>query len=265
VKLPISLVVITLNEERNLARCLGSCSFADEVIVVDSFSSDQTVEVAKKLGAKVIQQKWLGYGAQKNFANSHAKNDWILSLDADEALSPELATEIQNHAAKLNPKCAYRMPRLSFYLGRWIRHGGWYPDWQIRLFHKQHSSWDQNAIHEKLQAEQIVNLQNNLLHFVFKDKSHQVLANDRYSTLQAKKLFEQKVSFRMFKLIFKPIGKFIECYFLKLGFLDGMPGFLIAVSAGYSMFLKWSKLWELEQKNPSKQIDSFQQGVTRDL
>ena len=255
-KLPISLVVITLNEERNLARCLGSCSFVDEVIVVDSFSSDQTVEVAKKMGAKVFQQKWLGYGAQKNFANAQAKNDWILSLDADEALSPELATEIQNQAAMLNPKCAYRMPRLSFFLGRWIQHGGWYPDKQMRLFNKKHSSWDQNAIHEKIQADQVADLQNNLLHFVFKDKSQQVQANDRYSSLQAQKLFEQKIKFQFLKLIFKPIGKFLECYFFKRGFLDGMPGFLIAVSAGYSMFLKWAKLWELEQ---------LEEGVQRDL
>jgi glycosyltransferase involved in cell wall biosynthesis len=248
IKLPISLVVITLNEEKNIERCIKSVPFASEVVIVDSGSQDQTVEIAKKLGAKVDHEKWLGFGPQKNLATQKASYDWILNLDADEALSPELCEEIQNVFSKLNPLCAYSLPRRSFHLGRWIRFGGWYPDRQIRLYHRQHARWSEAQIHEKVEAPQTAALQNDLLHWVFVDLANQVATNNRYSTLLAEQDFQKGKKFSLPKLILKPVSKFFECYFLKLGFLDGLPGFIIAVSAAYSIFLRWSKIWELQKK-----------------
>lgn len=245
----LSLVIITLNEERNIERCIKSAPFASEVIVVDSHSSDRTREIAHSLGAKVYVKDWLGYGATKAYANLLAANDWILSLDADEALSSELALEVQALlATKIDEKTGYEMPRKSFYLGRWILHGGWYPDYQLRLFNRKSANWPSDEIHERVKAPQVERLKNPLQHWVFKDISHQVKTNDRYSGLQAAQHLKQGKKFSILKLIFKPWSKFIECYFLKLGFLDGLPGFIIAVSAGYSVFIRWGKVWELERE-----------------
>lgn len=248
-KLPLSLVVITLNEADNIERCLKSAPFADEIIVVDSFSTDRTVELAEKLGAKVIQEKWRGYGPQKALATAAAKNDWILSLDADEALSPELQQEIQTKFASLQPEVGYEMPRLSWHMGRWIRHGGWYPDAQLRLFHRGHSQWSSAVLHEKVQVKSKVRLESPLWHWVFADLSDQVLTNDKYSTLGAVEWVQKGKPFSYFKLLVKPWSKFFECYFLKRGFLDGMPGFIIAVGASYSLFLRHAKIWEINSKN----------------
>lgn len=246
--LPLSLVVVTLNEEANIERCLRSVPFASDVVVVDSFSTDRTAEIAQNLGAKVIQEKWRGYGPQKAFAVSQAKNDWILSLDADEALSPELQQEILEKFANLNPEVGYEIPRRSYHLGRWINHGGWYPDAQLRLFNRKHSQWSEAALHEKVQVKSKERLSHDMLHWVFEDLSDQVLTNDKYSSLGAGNLANAGKNFSLLKLIFKPWSKFVECYFLKLGFLDGLPGFIIAVGAGYSIFLRHAKLWEIKMR-----------------
>lgn len=245
-KCPITLLIITQNEERNIERCIRSVPFASEVLVVDSGSQDRTCEIAAGLGAKVIHNSWPGYGPQKRFATEKASFDWILSLDADEALSPELASEIQSRFAGLRPQVGYEMPRKSFHLGKWIQYGGWYPDYQLRLYHRQHSNWPDSQIHERVQAPKVERFHNPLLHFVFEDLRAQVNANNKYSSLLAEKDLVNGRRFSFLKLLLKPWSKFIECYFLKLGFLDGLPGFIIAVSAGYSIFLRWSKIWELE-------------------
>lgn len=250
--LPVSLVVVTLNEEANIERCLRSVPFASDIVVVDSFSTDRTAEIAQKLGANVLQEKWRGYGPQKAFAVSKAKNDWILSLDADEALSPELQKEILEKFQSLNPEVGYEIPRRSYHLGRWIHHGGWYPDAQLRLFNRQHSNWSQDALHEKVQVKSKERLKQDMLHWVFEDLSDQVLTNDKYSSLGAGNLAKSGKGFSLAKLIFKPWTKFVECYFLKRGFLDGLPGFIIAVGAAYSIFLRHAKLWEIKMKKENK-------------
>ena len=244
-KLPISLVIITLNEEANISDCIKSCDFADEIIVVDSFSKDNTVKKAESLGAKVISKAWAGFGPQKHLATSLAKNDWILSLDADERLSPELKKEIISRFITLDPGTAYKLPRLSRYLGRWIRNGGWYPDYQTRLFNKKHSQWNQSLIHEKIENPKTACFSETIQHFVFNEISQHVLTNNKYSGLQAAEMHQKGQRFSYFHWLTKPWVKFIECYFIKQGFRDGTPGFFIAVSAGYSVFLKWAKLWEL--------------------
>lgn len=254
-KIPLSLVIITLNEEDHIERCIRSAPFVDDVIVVDSFSTDRTVEIAEKCGARVIQQKWPGYGPQKAFATSQAKNPWILSLDADEALSPDLANEIVQSFSNFDPEAGYLVPRKSFHLGQWIHHGGWYPDYQLRLFNKDHSNWNSATLHEKVEVKRHLKLKHDLLHWVFEDLSDQVITNDKYSSLGAQAWFAQGKSFSLFKLLTKPLTKFIETYFFKLGFRDGLPGFIISVGAAYSVFLKFAKLWELERVQKQKSSD----------
>lgn len=247
-KLPLSLVIITLNEEKNLKACIDSVPFASDIVVLDSFSKDKTKDIAIHAGARFFEQSWLGFGPQKNKAVELAKYDWVLSLDADERLSPELQGEIAQRFEKLSDQTGYLLPRISFYLGRWIRHGGWYPDYQLRLFNRQHSKWDQSGIHEKVSAPLTAKFKHPIQHYVFESISHQVLTNDKYSSLQAQNLFKQnKRTFSFFKLVTKPWVKFVENYFYKRGFLDGLPGFIIAVGSAYSVFLKHAKIWELEK------------------
>ena len=250
----LSLVVITKNEENNIARCLDSVPMASEKIVIDSMSTDKTKTIAESRGAKVILREFKGFREQKQFGCEQAVNDWILILDADEALSPELHKEISGLISSGFSKSnydAFDIPRRSFHLGRWIKHGGWHPDYQRRLFNKTRAKWDSQEIHENLIARNTHKLKNSILHWVFDDLFDQIETNNRYSTMGANELLRKGKSFSLLKLIFKPWGKFIECYFVKLGILDGIPGFVIAVGAAYSIFLKWAKLWELESKRDS--------------
>jgi glycosyltransferase involved in cell wall biosynthesis len=247
-KLPLSLVIITLNEEKNIERCIKSAAFASEVVVLDSGSQDRTLEIAKSLGAQVYNETWRGFGAQKARASELAKFDWILNLDADEQLTPELCLEIEHKFQQLQPEVGYQFPRRSYYLNRWIDHGGWYPDRQLRLYNRKYSNWDLRPIHEKVQAKETECFEHNLNHYVFKNIAAQIAANNRYSSLQAEELFRRGLKFSFFKLLVKPHVKFLETYFFKLGFLDGLPGFIISVSAGYSVFLRWAKIWELERQ-----------------
>jgi glycosyltransferase involved in cell wall biosynthesis len=249
-KSPVSLVIITLNEERNIARCIESATFAEEVIVVDSFSRDKTVTIAEKLGAKVIQREFKGYREQKQFAVSQAKGPWILSLDADEALSPSLQFEIMD--VLKNPQFdSYRAPRCSYHLGRWIRHGGWYPDYQLRLFRKDRGAWTGGAVHEHVTvAGTTGTLKNDIHHYVFQDLEDQIDTNNEYSTRGAHELINRGEKFSMVRLVLRPLGKFLETFLWKRGFLDGVPGFIISLGAAQSLFLKYAKLWEsrLRQK-----------------
>lgn len=250
-KVPLTVTIVTLNEEKNISRCIESVNFASEVIVIDSFSQDKTCEIARGLGAKVHQEKWRGYGGQKSFAAEKAQNDWVLALDADEAVSQELAEKIRMIFAdpsKVDPEKAFLLPRRSYYLGQWIDYGGWYPDYQKRLFNRKHSHWDGAPIHEKVISAKEEKWNADLYHYVFDNISEQVTTNNRYSSLQAEKMQRDGKKFSLFKLITKPWVKFMETYFLKRGFMDGLPGFIISVGAAYSVFIKWAKLWELEKE-----------------
>lgn len=248
----ISAVVICLNEQDNIERCLSSLSWVDEVIVYDSGSKDETVVIAQKKGAKVIQGPWLGFGPTKKKATELATHDWIISIDADEEIPENLRNEILEKIKNLDVKTVYKIPRLSFYLGRWIKHGGWFPDFQIRLFNKKYYQWNTAPIHEKIEVlesqsqMQIQNLTNYFHHYVFKSIEHQVSTNNRYSSLQAQKMHADGKKFSYFHFLTKPYVKFIECYIFKLGFLDGWAGYVIARNAAYSALLKWVKLKEIE-------------------
>lgn len=247
-KLPVSLVVITLNEEKNIEECLRSVPWVSDLVVIDSGSTDETVSIAEACGARVIQKEWLGFGLQKKFASSQAKFDWILNLDADERMTPELSAEILGLFPNFDEDTGYLIPRKSWHLGSWIFHGGWYPDFQLRFFNRKKSDWNSAHIHEKVVAAKTEKLKSPFTHFVFRDLHHQIETNNRYSLLLAEELFRQGKRFSIFKLVLKPWTKFLETYFWKKGFMDGLPGLIIAVGAAYSVFLKWAKLWELEKK-----------------
>ena len=238
----ITATIITCDEERNIARAIESLRCADEVLIVDSGSVDRTVELACNLGARVIEANWRGFSAQKNWAAEQASHDWILSLDADEALSEALEAEIWN-LKKTGPRDdAYTMPRLARYLGRWIYHSGWYPDRKIRLYRRDRASFVGSFVHESVEVGGSVgNLQNNLLHYTCDSLSEHVKTVDRYTTLAAQELAARKVKIPLLRIIADPAWTFLRTYFLQRGFLDGPEGLTIAHMAAFYTFLKYSK------------------------
>lgn len=244
----ISATIITFNEEKNIRQCLESVKWVYEIIVVDSFSNDRTAAIAKEYTEKVIQREWPGYVKQKQFALEQATGDWILCLDADESLSPEASEEIKNRILDGSTSAdGFMFPRLSFYLGRWIKHGGWYPDRKLRLVRKGKARWGGEDPHDKLilngEAER---LQGKILHYVYSNISKQLKTVDSFSTVSAQQWHSQGKRFNLFLMLVKPPIRFLERYLWKRGFLDGMAGFVIAVISSYYVFLKYCKLWELK-------------------
>lgn len=243
----LTLAVITLNEENNIERCIRSVPFASEIIVVDSGSTDATVEKAKALGAAVHHNEWPGYGAQKAFAASRATGDWILSLDADEWLSPELAEEIRS-ASETDGPAVFSMPRLSYFLGRPIKHGGWFPDRQTRFYRSGAAEWDPGeSIHESLKASVPVRrLRGVLFHEPFTSVKEQVDVNFKYAALLAERKYAagRRVKSPAW-IAFRTLVKFVENYFWKAGFLDGLPGFIIAFNSAQSYLVQLNAIRSL--------------------
>ena len=246
----ISICIICFNEEANIRRCLESSKWADEITVADSMSQDRTVETAREYTDKVYQRAWPGYVEQKNFALSKAKCDWILSIDADEEISQDLQDEIREEIEKEDAKDGYRMPRLSFYQGRWIKHSGFYPDRQLRLFRRERGHWTGRRVHEKVLIQgQVGTLENDLLHYPYRGIiSRQIWTVDKFTDLLAEDMYEEGKRFNPLLLLLRPPLKFIEVYFFKLGLLDGLAGFIIAVTSAYAMFVRYVKLREIEKR-----------------
>lgn len=238
----ISATIITHDEERNLPRAIESLRCADEILVMDSGSSDRTVEIAEKLGARVIDSPWPGYAKQKNLAAERAANDWILSLDADESLSEALEAEIWQ-LKKSGPQFdAYTMPRMARYLGRWIRHSGWYPDRKVRLYHRAKATWEGDFVHESVKVEGTLgHMEGNLLHFTCDSLSEHIRTMDRYTTLAAEQLVASNQKVTWGRLILEPPWTFFNTYVMKAGFLDGVEGLAIANMAAVYNFLKYAK------------------------
>lgn len=245
--LEISAVIITLNEERRLPRALESLSVADEVLVVDCGSADRTVEIAEARGARVVSHPWEGYSRQKNFAASQARYPWILSLDADEALSPELAAELRKLQQEgAGDAAGFRFPRLARFQGRWIRHSGWYPDCKLRLYDRRRGGWGGDYVHERVEVDGPVRtLRGDLYHFTGDSFAQQFQRMDRYTTLAAQESFERGEPWVLPGMLAGPPWKFLETYLLRQGFRDGFSGFLIAAMAGLYVFLKYAKLWQM--------------------
>lgn len=246
----ITATVITLNEEHNIAAALESLSWADEIIVVDSQSTDRTVEIARGFTDRIFVRSWPGYSAQKNFAAEQASNDWIFSLDADERVSRELANEIARLKDSAEPEAAgFEMYRLTFYLGRWIKHSGWWPDYKLRLYDRTRARWRGDYVHETLEVDgKIERLTGGILHYTVRDAAEHHLRMDRYTTLAAEQAYSQGMRASLVSLLVSPAVVFLRSYLLKLGFLDGVPGLAIARFAAHYEFLKNLKLWEMRMK-----------------
>jgi len=247
----ISAVVITFNEEDKIEGALQSVAgIASEIVVVDSLSTDKTVKLARKYTDRIFERKWT------NFANSQAFHPWILSLDADERLSPELRKELL--ALKNDePACsAFSIPRQVFYLGRWIKHSGWYPDRKIRLFRKDQARWEGEYVHEKLAvAGEVKKLKGAIHHFTYRNISDHLARINQFSDLGAQKLYAAKKKCRWVHLLVLPGSRFLKSYILKGGFRDGFAGLVISVLNGYAIFVRYAKLREIWKKG--ERIEPF--------
>lgn len=245
----LSACVICFNEESNIDRCLSSLAGVDEVVVVDSGSTDRTVEIARSYTSKVFYRNWTGYADQKNFAMSLAKGDWILSVDADEEVSSDLKQEIDSVLSSNPQDDGFRLPRRSFYQGRWINHSGFYPDRQLRLFRRECARWVGRRVHERVDVEGTIgNLKHDLFHYPYNGViSGQLKTVDAFSTLFAKDLRDRGAGFHLWLLLVRPVFKFLEVYILKKGFLDGVPGLIIAVTSAYALFVRYVKVREMEK------------------
>lgn len=250
---PISGRVITLNEEDNIGRLLESLKHFPEVVILDSGSKDSTIEIAEKFeNTKVYYRKFDNYVSQKNHCISLSNNDWVLALDADECITEKFYNEL-----KTLPEdywklfSGFKIPRLSYYLGRWINHCGWYPNYQLRLFNKQNGKFHGELVHETVTVHgNIHNLNSPILHFSYRDISHHIQFINKYSSLYAEEKFNKGKTSGVIFSILNAVYKFFFMYFVKLGFLDGREGLIISVLGGYYNFLKYIKIYEL-QKNSS--------------
>jgi glycosyltransferase involved in cell wall biosynthesis len=248
----LSAVIITRDVADLLPECLESVRFADEILIVDSGSQDATRDIAKRHGARFLHQDWLGYGKQKQFAVERAANDWVICLDADERVSPELAHRIQD-ALRAPEFFAYDMPRCNRFMGCWLRHGEGYPDPNLRLFHRGHAHWSDDPIHEHVvTTDPVGRLDGDLLHDSAVSLADYLDKQNRYTTLQAERLHAQGKRVSAARLVLSPLARFIKFYFLRRGFLDGVPG-LVHISIGcFNSFMKYAKLMQLARANKSK-------------
>jgi glycosyltransferase involved in cell wall biosynthesis len=246
----LSVIVITKNEERNIRPCLDSVKWANEVVVVDSGSTDNTVTIAKEFTSKVYVRTWKGFSAAKNFALQQATEEWVLWLDADERVTPELQNEIQTVlAADQQDIAAYSMPRQANFLGSWIHHCGWYPGSVVRLFRRTSGTFSDTKVHEHLEVKGSIGaLHSDLLHYTDPDLFHYFEKYNRYTTLAAEELTAHGKRFHLAKLIFNPIWIFVKMYILRLGFLDGIPGLILCICSANYVFTKYAKLWELSKQ-----------------
>jgi glycosyltransferase involved in cell wall biosynthesis len=245
--IPVSVIVITKNEAHNIAECLRSVSFCDDIVVVDAESTDDTAAQAKAFTPNVFVQRWTGFAAAKQFAVSQTKNNWVLWLDADERVMPELAEEIQKIIGAGPVHAAFTVARRAYFLGRWIRHSGWYPGRVARLFNKQTARFNTAAVHEGLEISGTVGeLRNDLLHFTDPNIFHYFDKFNRYTTLALEGLEKKGKNFKLTDVIIRPWWQFMRMYVFRLGFLDGVQGFLLALFSSAYVFTKYAKLWERE-------------------
>jgi len=243
----ISALVICGNEEANIADCLESVRWCDEIVVVDSLSSDRTPEIARRFTDRVIQRPWPGYVAQKQFALEQATCDWVLALDADERCTPALRDAIRSAlaGAEAADVAGFEVRRHVFYLGRWIDHGGWYPDWKLRVARRERVHWTGTEPHDRMEANgRVGRLEADLVHYTYRDFAHQLRTVDHFSEVVAEGWLKDGRRFSLLDALFHPPAKFLECYVWKRGFLDGWPGFVIAATSAFYVFAKQVKLRE---------------------
>jgi glycosyltransferase involved in cell wall biosynthesis len=245
----LSAAIITWNEEERLRACLESVAWADEVVVVDAESTDKTVMIAREFTDRVWARPWPGFAAQKNFALEQTTGEWVLSLDADERVAGELRAEIERVLGARAAADGYSIPRKNFFWGAWVRHGGLYPDWQLRLFRRGRGRFVEHAVHESIRVEgRVDRLTQPLLHESYRSLEEFVARSNRYSTLAARQWFASGRRVGPPDLILRPLGRFASMYFMKGGLLDGRRGLLLAILYAYYVFLRTAKVWEFQQE-----------------
>jgi glycosyltransferase involved in cell wall biosynthesis len=241
----LSVTVITKDEAANIAAALESVAWADEIVVVDAESRDDTTAIARRYTDRVVVRPWPGYVDQKNFAATQASNDWIFSLDADERVTPALAEEIRATLAHESNAAGFKVPRVTFHLGRWIRTTDWYPDRQLRLYDRRRARWTGRLVHESVTADgPVENLREELQHYAYRDLSHHLQTMDRYTTLAARQMREDGRQATVTDLLVHPPAAFLRNYLLKGGIRDGVPGLVISLLNATYVALKFAKLWE---------------------
>lgn len=246
---PLSVAIITLNAASQLEDCLKSARFADEIVVVDSGSSDGTPALAERYGARVIQQDWLGFGPQKQFAVDAATHDWVLCLDADERVSPALQASIET-ALQQPSGAAFRFPRCNRFLGRYLKHGEGYPDWSLRLFDRRQARWSNDAVHEKVETTAAIGqLSGDLLHDSAESLASYLTKQNRYTTLAADMALAAGKRASVGRIAFSPLVRFIKFYFIRQGFRDGLPGLIHIAIGCFNSFIKYSKMLERQKSD----------------
>lgn len=245
----LSVIIITKNEEHHIADCLDSVSWANEIIVVDAMSTDRTVDICNRFPCHVIQREWTGFAGQKQYALARASHDWVLSMDADERVTPDLAQEIRQLLQSTIPYNGYRVARRAYFLGKWIRHCGWYPGYQVRLFRKSKTHLSKPRVHEGFVVDGPVgNLTHDLIHYSHPTLTASFEKMNRYSGLEAMDRISRK-QVKWYHLISHPVSEFLRKYVVKLGFLDGCHGLVLCLVAALNKMVLYMKIWELQQHN----------------
>jgi glycosyltransferase involved in cell wall biosynthesis len=252
----VSVTIITRNEADQIGGALESAAWADELIVVDSESTDDTAAIARRFTDRVVVRTWPGYIAQKNYAASLASNDWIFSLDADERITPALATEIKSALATEPAHAGFRMPRMTHHLGRWVRTTDWYPDPQLRLYDRRRATWTGRYVHESVSPSGSVgNFREHLQHYPYRDVGEHLDTINRYTEYSARQMYENGRRAGWLQIATYPAAAFLRNYIAKGGFREGVPGLIISSMNAYYVFLKFARLWEL-QRTPELQPDT---------
>jgi glycosyltransferase involved in cell wall biosynthesis len=244
----LSIYILTFNNERTIERCLYSVQWADELVIVDSYSTDGTLEICRRFTDRIYQRKWTGHQDQYQYAADLTTHPWVMFVDADEEVSPELAQEIREELRTSNGRWdGYIVHRRTYYLGRWIRFGGWYPDYEIRLYDRNRGKWE-GGLHAKINVKgRVKSLKNRYYHYTYRDISDQIQTIDKYSQIASDDMFREGKKFSFMHMILNPPARFIKEYVFKRGFLDGIPGLIIIVSTMFYVFIKHAKLWERQK------------------
>lgn len=252
VRASLSAFIICCNEERNIERCLESIKWCDEIVVVDSGSTDRTLEIVRRYTDKIYSRAWTGFVAQKRYALGQCSSEWVLNIDADEVVSPELQQQISEVLAKHSHESrninGYELSRVVFYMNRWWRRGGWYPEYRLRLCRKSATTWGGDDPHEKASVTgETKRLPGELQHYTYTSLTSQMHSLNKFSETAAQTMFKKGEHFSLLKLLVRPIGRFLKFFVLKSGFREGFPGFVVASLEAFYVFLKYAKLWELEK------------------
>jgi glycosyltransferase involved in cell wall biosynthesis len=247
---PVSAALIACNEERNIEEALLSVRWADEIVVVDGGSTDGTLEICRRYTDRIFTRPWTGFVDQKTYAVARAGHDWVLSLDADERLSPGLIDEIRQLRESGFRNAGYRIPRVAFFMGRWIRHGDWYPDYQLRLFDRRRGRWRGGRVHESVEVDGTPGLlRGDILHYTYRSLSDYLRRLVTYTELAAQDYRQRGRKATLPKMVANPAVTFLKAYVLKRGFLDGGPGLMVAIMGAVSVYFKYARLYELQSSD----------------